>query len=225
MVNRLRGEVVLGALDPPPILRPTFQALLEIEDALEDGIVEITIGVAEGRYGYGDTVRILHPCIVAAGRDISVEAVGMLVARAGLIAASPLNLLEGVLDAGPRRKSNDASEGSKELDWRLFGEIAAGALGWAPDEFWRATPHEFWMAYDGWCTANLPKDEFGDEFEPYSEDELAFIARAKAKDGPIDKSKRRALTPENIREFMGDNFGKENEAKSGKRKQRHRRRA
>ncbi len=225
MANRLRGESVLNALDPPLTLRPTFQALLEIEDALDAGIVEIAIGAAEGRYGYGATVQILYPCIVATGQNVSREDVGERVARAGLIAASPLNLLEGVLNAGPRRKSNDASEGSKELDWRLFGEIAAGALNWTPDEFWRSTPHEFWMAYDGWCTANLPKDEFASEHEPFSEDELAFFEREKAKDGTIDKSKRRSLSTDSIQEFMGENFGKENEAKSGQRKQRHRRRA
>jgi len=38
----------------------------------------------------------------------------------------------------------------KEIDWRRFGEVATGVLGWTPAVFWAATPAEFWMAWDGW---------------------------------------------------------------------------
>ena len=33
-------------------------------------------------------------------------------------------------------------------------KVAFGRLGWAPEVFWRATPHEFWAAYDGWVDVN-----------------------------------------------------------------------
>lgn len=28
------------------------------------------------------------------------------------------------------------------------------ALGWPPDQFWRATPHEFWTAVEGYESLN-----------------------------------------------------------------------
>jgi Phage tail assembly chaperone protein, TAC len=33
-------------------------------------------------------------------------------------------------------------------------KVALGRLGWAPDVFWRATPHEFWAAYEDWVEVN-----------------------------------------------------------------------
>jgi uncharacterized phage protein (TIGR02216 family) len=33
-------------------------------------------------------------------------------------------------------------------------KVALGRLGWAPDVFWRATPHEFWAAIEGWVEVN-----------------------------------------------------------------------
>ncbi len=38
-------------------------------------------------------------------------------------------------------------------------EIALGILGWSPEVFWKATPHEFWAAWDGWCGLNVPKQD------------------------------------------------------------------
>jgi len=33
------------------------------------------------------------------------------------------------------------------------------ALGWRPNEFWAATPHEFWTAVEGWERMNpAPED-------------------------------------------------------------------
>lgn len=36
------------------------------------------------------------------------------------------------------------------MDWRRYGEIGMGILGWSPDAFWRATPGDLAMALDGW---------------------------------------------------------------------------
>ncbi len=33
-------------------------------------------------------------------------------------------------------------------------KVALGRLGWAPEVFWRATPHEFWAAYEDWVEVN-----------------------------------------------------------------------
>jgi uncharacterized phage protein (TIGR02216 family) len=37
---------------------------------------------------------------------------------------------------------------------RAYMKVALGRLGWSPEAFWRATPHEFWAAFEGWVEAN-----------------------------------------------------------------------
>ena len=36
--------------------------------------------------------------------------------------------------------------------------IATGLMGWSPDKFWHATPHEFWSAWEAWKMVNEAKD-------------------------------------------------------------------
>lgn len=36
-----------------------------------------------------------------------------------------------------------------EIDWRRYAEIAYVTFGWSPDQFWQATPVDFWCAYRG----------------------------------------------------------------------------
>lgn len=38
----------------------------------------------------------------------------------------------------------------EEINWQAYAEIAYGLLGWSPQEFWAATPQDFWIAYGGW---------------------------------------------------------------------------
>ncbi|PCI33383.1 MAG: hypothetical protein COB54_03510 [Alphaproteobacteria bacterium] len=37
-----------------------------------------------------------------------------------------------------------------QIDWARYAEIAYVNFGWSPDQFWRATPADFWCAYAGW---------------------------------------------------------------------------
>lgn len=37
--------------------------------------------------------------------------------------------------------------------------MAAAGLGWSADQFWAATPHEFWAAIEGWERLNCPKED------------------------------------------------------------------
>ncbi|PCJ44591.1 MAG: hypothetical protein COA81_01425 [Alphaproteobacteria bacterium] len=37
-----------------------------------------------------------------------------------------------------------------QIDWSRYAEIAYVNFGWSPDQFWRATPVDFWCAYRGW---------------------------------------------------------------------------
>ncbi|MCK5424795.1 MAG: phage tail assembly chaperone [Emcibacter sp.] len=37
-----------------------------------------------------------------------------------------------------------------QINWSRYAEIAYVNFGWSPDQFWRATPSDFWCAYAGW---------------------------------------------------------------------------
>jgi len=37
--------------------------------------------------------------------------------------------------------------------------MATGIIGWSPDQFWQATPHEFWAAWEAWRLANAAQDD------------------------------------------------------------------
>jgi hypothetical protein len=37
--------------------------------------------------------------------------------------------------------------------------VAAYAFHWTADQFWRATPHEFFAAYEIWQEANSPSED------------------------------------------------------------------
>ncbi len=39
---------------------------------------------------------------------------------------------------------------SQQIEWARYAEIAYVNFGWSPDQFWRATPVDFWCAYRGW---------------------------------------------------------------------------
>lgn len=50
---------------------------------------------------------------------------------------------------------------SAGLDWRLMAGMACGLMGWTPDAFWRATPAEFWPAWQQWARARgLTPDKY-----------------------------------------------------------------
>ncbi len=58
----------------------------------------------------------------------------------------------------------------EQINWACYAEIAYVNFGWSPDEFWQATPTDFWCAYGGWqkmhggggIEAPLSRDELND---------------------------------------------------------------
>jgi uncharacterized phage protein (TIGR02216 family) len=40
-----------------------------------------------------------------------------------------------------------------QFPWRRYREIGMGVLGWPPECFWRATPHDLLTALAGWREA------------------------------------------------------------------------
>lgn len=70
------------------LLQPRFAALAETERRTGLGLVALARRFAEGRYGLGDAVALLHPALAdEAGLDEA--AFGALVVDAGLVAVAP----------------------------------------------------------------------------------------------------------------------------------------
>ncbi|MFZ5610174.1 MAG: phage tail assembly chaperone [Pseudomonadota bacterium] len=40
------------------------------------------------------------------------------------------------------------------IDWQGCAGVATGLMGWPPEDFWRATPHEFLAAWSLWAKAH-----------------------------------------------------------------------
>ena len=65
----------------------------------------------------------------------------------------------------------------EQINWVIYAEIAYVNFGWSPDQFWRATPADFWCAYEGW-----KKMQAGGEIEaPLSRNELNNLVSRHAK--------------------------------------------
>ena len=53
-------------------------------------------------------------------------------------------------------------------------KVALGVLGWTPETFWNATPHEFWAAVEGRLALNR-----GGGDAPLSAEDIATIEAMK----------------------------------------------
>ena len=65
-----------------------------------------------------------------------------------------------------------------------------GLLSWKPEEFWNATPHDFWRGFKGWRRANgLDKPQNSPMSAEERKELLELIERHKAIDAA--KAKQR----------------------------------
>lgn len=46
------------------------------------------------------------------------------------------------------------AHGGQHDHTRAFMKVALGRLGWSPDAFWAATPHELWAGFEDWVEVN-----------------------------------------------------------------------
>lgn len=114
MANRIRGEVTMVCGQRSFILRPSFQALLEIEEDLGAGLVEIARRIAERRYGIKDLLAIATAGARAVDPEVRREDVGQAIAEVGLQAASgPVLLFLSYALGGPEEKKKEPA-GSME---------------------------------------------------------------------------------------------------------------
>lgn len=90
MANRLRGEseITLGGITYR--LRPTFAAIMEIEDRL-GGVVPLAVRAARGEFGLKDLTVIVWATLNAVeGQKLELAVVGDLILARGIAESTPI---------------------------------------------------------------------------------------------------------------------------------------
>jgi hypothetical protein len=89
MANRLRGETDISLNGKSYRLRPTFAAIMEIEDRL-GGVVPLAARAAKGDFGLRDLAVVIWATLNAVeDQRMSLEEVGAAVLGRGLAAVTP----------------------------------------------------------------------------------------------------------------------------------------
>jgi len=87
MANRNRGETKVQIGRKNYVLRPSFEALSAIEDALDTGIVELAGRLSSGGLRLRDLVAIIHACAAATSDEPpSEEVIGAAIVKKGVSA-------------------------------------------------------------------------------------------------------------------------------------------
>ncbi len=132
MANRHRGEVEVALGGARYTLRPTFEALCEIEERTGLGLVELARRFWEGRFGVGELAVVLWAGIRAAhGAAPDYERIGRWVVEQGVqdLAGPVARFLAGVIGGGDEDQDQDEDGGDGG------GGAAAGApkkKAWTP---------------------------------------------------------------------------------------------
>jgi hypothetical protein len=89
MANRLRGEVDITLGGRSYRLRPTFAAIMDIEERL-GAVVPLAVRAAKGDFGFRDVTVVIWATLNAVeGQSMTMDEVGNAVLAQGLAAATP----------------------------------------------------------------------------------------------------------------------------------------
>lgn len=84
-MNKHRGEVEIMLDGKAYVMRPTFEAMAEIEAKTGHGMLYLATRTAEGDIGITEAAMIITAALRAAGEPATVETVGPMIFRTGLI--------------------------------------------------------------------------------------------------------------------------------------------
>ncbi len=131
-MNKARGEITLSLGGRDWVLRPTFQALCEIESALGEGLIALVRRLAQGSVGVRDVAVIVHAGIKAADKKPpSYDTVGEMVIEAGIVGLlGPLGEFLGAAFSDPDSGDDGAADGGSS---KSDAEAGAGNPTAPPD--------------------------------------------------------------------------------------------
>ncbi len=111
-MNKHRGEREFKAGDKTYILRPTADALQEIEDALDMGLVRFTIGIETHDYRIGQISKAVHLLAKAGGSEDDLRTIREVIMESGLLkaAAAVGAILTSELTASRQKKADGPAD-------------------------------------------------------------------------------------------------------------------
>jgi tail tube GTA-gp10-like protein len=83
MANKVRGEVKLELGGETYVLRPTFGAVCEIEDAIGTNLFDIGRRLERAEITVQELVKLTHACIAQSGTSIELDKLGERIVAQG----------------------------------------------------------------------------------------------------------------------------------------------
>lgn len=111
-INKLKGEVLVSLAGKEYKARLTVDAIMQIEDAVDMGIIKLAQSMSEGDLRLGHMIQVLVPALRGGGNDVQAQDVMELVQQHGLVKSMAVvaNVLTSVLSVD---NSEEATEGKK----------------------------------------------------------------------------------------------------------------
>lgn len=180
MTNKLKGETTVNLAGKDYKARLTIDAIMQIEDACNCGIIKLANRMGEADIRMSDVINVLLPALRGGGNDLQRKDIIQIVQKAGIVKShhccnpdcTILNWwFRGRNRRGKVRKGRITDD---SLPIKRFFSICVGMMGMSPSNFWQSSPKEVYMAIDGFIEFNggqketpMTKDDLHDLMELY----------------------------------------------------------
>ena len=109
MTNKLKGEITLNLAGKDYKARLTIDAIIEIEDACDCGIIKLATKMGEADIRMSEVIHVLLPALRGGGNDLQRKDVLKLVQEAGIIKSTT-----AVADLLAKSLTDDSEEEADE---------------------------------------------------------------------------------------------------------------
>jgi hypothetical protein len=108
-VNKLKGEILLNLAGKDYKARLTMNAIMQIEDACNCGILKLATRMSEADIKMTEIIAVLHPALRGGSNDLSRDQVIQIVEKAGIVASTTAvaNLLSQTLTDDSQEETDE----------------------------------------------------------------------------------------------------------------------
>lgn len=114
MANPLKGQIQVNLAGKDYTVRLSIDALMQIENALDKGIIKMANDMAKGDVRLSDLNAILLPALRGGGNDVQQKDVSKIIAEAGIVQVTKVvaNLLaQSLTDDSNEESGGEEKEG------------------------------------------------------------------------------------------------------------------
>lgn len=116
MANPLKGQIKINLASKEYTARLTIDALMQIEDALGEGIIKVASRMGEGDVRIKDLVTVLLPALRGGGNDLQANDINKIVQDAGIVQATKsvaMLLAQTLTDDSGEESGGEKAEGKQ----------------------------------------------------------------------------------------------------------------